>query len=98
MSKAIKTYIDDPKVLKVGDLIRCCLDGEDVRYESDDDGEETDNEDWFTGRIIYIEPHRNGVYNLRIKRDWHDNSDSWFISLNEDNLEFIQLLIKEWDD
>lgn len=93
--------IVDPSVIRPGQKVRCCLDGEDPMYESDQDGEPTDDLDWYTGIVRSISKESDSDYwHLTIERQekYSDGHSLWNISLYEDIFEYIRLLIKEWDD
>jgi len=87
----------EPKVLNAGMRIRSCLDMDGVCYGVDHKGDSTDEEEWYTAIVRSSHKQINNVYSVIVERE-DLNGEDWEIVVNEDNLEFIEIYCKEWDD
>ena len=96
----------DPKVIIEGSRVYSCLDNENPTYEESVDSE-TRQEEWFEATVDDIEHDYEdddirGIALTVYRDDWGQNPDgfheTWQIILTANNLRYIQLFIKEWDD
>ena len=90
--------LEDPKLLKIGMRVKCCLDCSEVIDRSDDgDSDNPDDLGWFTGKIVNLKKDGN-EYILEINRDDSSPSDRWTVNLDESLMDYIQIEMPDlWD-
>jgi hypothetical protein len=97
--------IKDPRTLEIGMRVKTCLDISDPMYSTDDGEEDEESLGWFIG-LVYAVKERSEHVSVWIKREDRSPTDgTWEIMFPKtetpgefENLEYIFLYVKEWDD